>query len=819
MSQSLPPASPNDDTPDEPGDLPTAPLPTSDGEEPHTPTAPLPDSPVTRSFAITPDRILEELPTESGETASEALHYIAFVSRDGRLDRVGLGTFSDVYAGHDRDGAPVAIKIFRGDDAETIRPLVAKEWRASQRDFGPRVVHSYAAYLVSNERGDRAWALIMNLVPGQNLAQVMTDVALGASIDHETQVRWLRAALDGLQALAAARHQLRDVKPENIGLDHEDRAQALPVFFDHGAAKREGTMTLMYAGTPAYAAPEWTRRTEGGDLSKVDIYSLGASLIDVFTGGQGFEGGVMDDERGLVGRPRLDDFRLSPDVARVLRGALVKDPALRPGVDELLDVLTIPTLTTPPWDPYRPYAAGAGAAAPDATTPLPTDRAEASSESDTAPLPDLHGAASGFTATPSPPLPTGLQGRPDPVRVPAARSVSPLADVRLLPLTEDIASLEKRGTMTPVRGRWLEKFAGVDPRYVVERSNRVVYNIVGLLLITYAVYATFAITALVTMATGDTSVWRVTVGISIGALVATVVVSVDRSIMAMSSVNLKDLDDPALDGNPVGKRVSATMILRVLFAVLFAVLVGEAANQVIFERDITAHMADVNEARVAERQAGIDADYAAERANQEAKVATAEAAIADYQSQIDGALARAAGEEAGTFGTMAAGCEEQCLLHLNQASALIAGQAAFNELRNGEITAARAELDTLDAAAALDLDEARVEIGNDDGLLSREEALWEMLTADLWMLARYAIVSLLLLFVELAAVLIKFATRGNNYERALARALRQEERADRLRHGMLRNLARRRARDNEKTLADADRAFYTSPARRSATWG
>lgn len=828
MTQLMPPASAGDENDDAFGSAPTTPLPyrgqpvAADDTEPMG--EPLAPQSAALSLAITPDRIVEELATENGEYAPDDLRYIGFTPRDGRIERIGLGSSSDVYAGSTRAGALVAVKVFRGDDHDELRKTVAKEWRASQRDFGPRIVHSRAAYLVRGRDGDLVWLLIMNLVSGPNLGTIMQQVADGDEVDHQTQVRWLRAGLEGLQVLSAAQHQLRDVKPDNIGLDDVDRALALPVFFDHGAAKREGTKTLLHAGTPAYAAPEWIRRTD--NLDKVDIYSLGASLIDVYTGGEGFEPGVDDDERSLIGRPRLDHPRLSPEVARVLRGALVKDPDQRPGVDELIDVLSIPSLTTPPWDPFRPFDAQSTSGEDhadvasrglDATEPMAVgDERE---EEAAAAMSALFDSAAPTKTTPLPTAPTDLDGRPVPVRVPEERPISPIAGVQLLPLTEDIAALEQRSVQHPVRGRWLEKFAGVDPRYVVKRSNRTVYRIVGLMLGVYALYATAAITALVTMATGDFSAFMIGVGAIIGALVATVVVSLDRSIMAMTNANLDDLDDPALDDQPVRKSFSGVMVLRILFAVLFAVLVGEAANQVIFARDIAGHMAETSAASLSEVREEVDANYADDRANQQAKVDAANAAISAYQAGIDAEKASAAGEAAGTSGTMRAGCEDQCMLHLNQAAALIAGQAAFNDARNAEAVAARAELDRIAVRAEEDVEVARGKLDADNGLLSREAALWEMLTSDPWMLLRYVIVSLLLIFVELAAVLIKLATRGNNYERAVARALRQEERADRLRHGMLRNLARRRARDNEKAIADADRAFYNSRGRRTATWG
>lgn len=788
-------------------------------EAPNDDKASADETPADGYSLITPSLIDDDsvLPYLDGSSLPDHLRTIVFDRSEGGRALVGIGGSADVFAGRAGNGERVAVKMFRADaDSPSTVASVEKEWRAAQTDYGRHVVRALACYRVVPTEQPPFWALIMNLVPGPTLDEVLDEVAVGIPLHDSTQLRWLEVGLTALARLADAHHQLRDIKPENIGLTSDDPMTSEPVFLDHGVARRHGTQTLHYAGTPAYAAPEYLRRgahdadTPNGSpsMAKVDIYSFGASLLDVFTGGQGFDMPPSADERSFLARPRLDNPRLAPDVTRLLRGALVKDPEQRPSARDLLDYLVAGSISTPAWDPYRPY----GLASDEAATPL-DDQAPAASG------PGRAGGDSENETTELLELDAALAGRPRPVTVegPHDAGAMPHADhprVRLLPLTEDIAALERATPEPSLRRRWLERLAGVDPRYVTAVVDRTIYRILGLLLIVYGLYATGATTALVTMVTGRSDPLMIIVGILVGITVAVVVISLDRSIVATSSANLDDLDDPAGDDQPFKKKKKPySMWVRVAFAVLFALFVGEAANLMVFQKDIEAHMSAGAVDSLAERREAIVTEHDSERQIQLDTIANAETAIADYRTDIEQAVARAEGERDGTFGTGASGCGEQCMTHLAQANSLIAGQGAFEEQQRSVIDAARAQIVAIDADIEAAVADAEVELALDTGLIAREDALWSMLTSDRSMLVKYLVLTALFLMLELAAVIIKLSTRGNNYERDLARALRHQERVARLRNRAARNLAERRARENDKLLADADRRYYDASSR------
>ena len=756
---------------------------------------------------ITPSNVLESIALLDQTQPPDSVKIIHF---DHAVEPCS-GTSAVVYAGLTEDGTAVAVKIFRGSGVDvTVAEHVQKEWRAAQADYGPHVVRALACLRIAAPTGNRSyWAIVMNRVAGPTLKKVLNDVNAKKEIDDDTQLRWLRTGLMGLVALAERGHQLRDIKPQNIGLTSEDNRRAEPIFLDHGVAKRADTKTLVWAGTASYAAPEYLSGDRDRLMDRVDVFSFGASLIDVFTGGHGFEDSDPD-LRTLNARPRLDDRRLAPGAARILRGTLVKNPEARPSAAELLALLDDPT-ALPDWDADTPYKR---ASANNSVTP---DAAAGEGRNSADPLPTVPLAPDATATKTLEPnevfdLDVGLSNRPSPVRVQPPQAPAPGAKTAtLLPLTEDLAALEMRTETPPIRRRWLERFAGVDPRYVTARTDRTMYTLLGLLLVVYAFYAVAAVTVLtrMVMESGDTVPNSVTVtGILIGISVATVVISLDRSIVATSYADLDNIDDAAKDDQPLRPHLPGSIWVRIVFAILFAFFVGEAVNQAIFAKDIVAHLAERASTSLEGRTAQIRADSAPAIKIETTEISVAKQAIDKYAASIAEQFTFAEGERKGTFGTGNTGCGSQCLGYLNTGQTLQAGQIAFNQQQQQVIDDANGRTRLIEAGIDKKITEARAKLAQNTGLIAREKALWAMLLEDPWMLIKYIVLTTLFLLLELAAVMIKLSTRGNNYERDLARALRHRERVDRLRTTSLNNLSHRRAQANDVLIAEADQQFY-----------
>jgi serine/threonine protein kinase len=126
--------------------------------------------------------------------------------------------------------------------------------------------------------------LVQEFIDGQNLAQELAQK--GAF--NETQIRQLLNDLLSILQFCHARQVIhRDIKPENIILRESDQKLVL---VDFGAAKSATGTALNQTGTsigsPEYVAPEQMR---GRAVFASDIYSLGATCINLLTGRSPFD--------------------------------------------------------------------------------------------------------------------------------------------------------------------------------------------------------------------------------------------------------------------------------------------------------------------------------------------------------------------------------------------------------------------------------------------------------------------------------------------------------------------------------------------------
>lgn len=122
----------------------------------------------------------------------------------------------------------------------------------------------------------------------------------------------------------------RDLKPANIMLDGAGRVRIT----DFGLAAVAGEIggEDLKSGTPAYMAPE---QLQGREVTvKSDIFALGLTLYEMFTGRRVFEARTLHELSRLHDTPRVSPRqvidRLNPVVENVILRCLEKDPGLRP---------------------------------------------------------------------------------------------------------------------------------------------------------------------------------------------------------------------------------------------------------------------------------------------------------------------------------------------------------------------------------------------------------------------------------------------------------------------------------------------------------
>jgi outer membrane protein assembly factor BamB len=244
------------------------------------------------------------------------------------FDRLGAGGMGVVYRARARSGRDVAIKVVHAQYAAdaVFRARFRQEIEAVRKVSGAFT----APVLDADPEAARPW-MATQYVPGPSLARRIRDQ--GALPDAE--LRGLALGLvEALRDIHRAGVVHRDLKPANVLL-----AEDGPRVIDFGisrAAENHQTLTEtgQMIGTPPFMSPEQLvdARTVG---PASDVFSLGSLLVYAVTGRGPFDtdSPYLTAYRVVHNAPVLDG--VAPRLRGLLESCLAKDPADRPGLDEL----------------------------------------------------------------------------------------------------------------------------------------------------------------------------------------------------------------------------------------------------------------------------------------------------------------------------------------------------------------------------------------------------------------------------------------------------------------------------------------------------
>jgi serine/threonine-protein kinase len=244
-----------------------------------------------------------------------------------------VGKYQVVRRFSERSGQGVA---YLAADPDLDRHVVLKRYHggpdaaADEAEEGralARVASPYVARCHGIERIDGALYLVVEYVPGRNLAEVRRD----GPLEPERVVRIVAQVAEGVAAVHARGLIHRDIKPANVIL-HDD---GCPRLVDFGLAAHLGSSRLRdLCGTAPFMAPEQARAEWDRIDQRTDIYGLGALLYELLTGRPPHTGPSLSTileqaKKGEVTPPRQLDPNIPAPIEAVCLKALAAAPENR----------------------------------------------------------------------------------------------------------------------------------------------------------------------------------------------------------------------------------------------------------------------------------------------------------------------------------------------------------------------------------------------------------------------------------------------------------------------------------------------------------
>ena len=251
------------------------------------------------------------------------------------LSLLGAGGMGEVYRAKDSTlKREVALKVLPADVAKDRERLARFQREA---EVLASLNHPHIAQIYGLERAGDTFALVMELVEGEDLAQ---RIARGPiSIDEALPIA--RQIAEALEAAHECGIIHRDLKPANIKV----RADGTVKVLDFGLAKAvdptagssatamnsptlsiHATQAGIILGTAAYMSPEQARGLPVDARS--DIFSFGCVLFEMLTSRRAFAGDTISDILASVLKSEPDltllPANLDPRLRLLLQRALVK---------------------------------------------------------------------------------------------------------------------------------------------------------------------------------------------------------------------------------------------------------------------------------------------------------------------------------------------------------------------------------------------------------------------------------------------------------------------------------------------------------------
>ncbi|ESL05865.1 protein kinase [Trypanosoma rangeli SC58] len=226
-----------------------------------------------------------DAPSSSSQDSS-----LVFITTTGeqykRVSQLGRGGFGSVYKCFNlTTGEVVVVKEVRlaehGDNSSGSSS--AEELRC-EFELLSRVTHPHIIRVIGYHVGRRHARLFLEWAAGGSLMDVVKGVgaSFASGVPEDLVHSYVRQMLEALQCLHEHGIIHRDIKPQNMLIDHSGRLRVTDFGLSRLIGEGVSAVETTVAGTPRYMAPE---TISGARFScGSDLWAMGAVMSELFTG-------------------------------------------------------------------------------------------------------------------------------------------------------------------------------------------------------------------------------------------------------------------------------------------------------------------------------------------------------------------------------------------------------------------------------------------------------------------------------------------------------------------------------------------------------
>ncbi|CAK9003290.1 Sperm motility kinase 2B [Durusdinium trenchii] len=233
---------------------------------------------------------------------------------------------------------PVAVKLVKHPDSEADALSIVNEVRFLAAASHPNIVALLGTYCARGKRGKTSWLLALEFC---NRGPLFNYVSTQGHFDLIHGQIVSAGVLSATAYLHAQQILHRDIRPQNILLD-DSTGEMRPVLANFGRA----ALVEVEAFRPnSYCAPEILDSRLGKPGPHSDVFSVGASMLFLFTGLERFgEVASVTWQPSLTGNASVDEIassKLTAGLADFLLRLLAHNGRKRPSAAEACKLLVV----------------------------------------------------------------------------------------------------------------------------------------------------------------------------------------------------------------------------------------------------------------------------------------------------------------------------------------------------------------------------------------------------------------------------------------------------------------------------------------------